>query len=117
MAAETVVLPTPPLPMLKESGVSSAGHLAFLSLGSGLLAGRFPAMAFLFPNTCCENRNRSCAPAMGAPTSSAIFRVAFGKLLLMKLLAERVLRAVSPQRRHLLAATMARFKTTSVKRR
>src|SRR5260221_14652315 len=97
MAAETVVLPTPPLPMLKDSGVPRAGHLAFLSLGSGLLAGRFPAIAFFLPNTCCENRNRSRAPAMGAPTSSAMFRVAFGKLLLMKLFAERVLPAVSPQ--------------------
>src|SRR3954464_14264703 len=31
-AAETVVLPTPPLPMLKERGVARDGHAAFFNL-------------------------------------------------------------------------------------
>src|SRR5438105_877963 len=101
--------------MLKESAVASTGHFLCLNpiFDDGRLWGGAPAAGFLPANTCCANRSSCSAPRMGAPLFSAILSSALENRFLMNETAERVLRAVSPQRLQALAAVIARFKTTS----
>src|SRR3954464_5738122 len=103
-AAETVVLPTPPLPMLKESGVGRIGQPTFWSLILlPELFGGMPRGGFLPANTCCVNRSSDSEPKMGVPPSCAILRRT-EKCFLMNERADSVWRAVCEHRAHALAA-------------
>src|SRR5260370_7271421 len=69
-AAVVVVLPTPPLPTVNDSGAETAGHLVFLNFNFAAMAGGFfSSLARLRAKTTPPKFLTSGIPKTGSPRS------------------------------------------------